>query len=252
MLESTRRRVARAKEVVSEDVLEQRIASVGAPRPFGAALRAAEGTAIIAEIKRASPARGPLRRDLDASRLADAYARGGAAAISVVTEPEFFEGSLDDLAAARDAGPPLLRKDFIVDEWQVLESRAAGADALLLVVRALDDEALVRLAAATRALAMDALVEVHRDDELERALTAGAELIGVNHRDLDTFEIDRERTAAVAPRAADACVVALSGVSRRAEVEELAAAGARAVLVGEALVTAQDPEAELRALRGAP
>jgi indole-3-glycerol phosphate synthase len=253
MLSAARARVAEARTKVTEAALEQRIASLDAPRGFTDALRRADGVAIIAEVKRASPARGALRVDLDAARLAREYAAGGAAAISVLTAPEGFEGSLEDLQAAGEARLPLLRKDFVVDEWQVMESRAAGADALLLIVRALDDAALERLLRMTRALGMDALVEVHDDDELERATAAGAELIGVNHRDLETFEVDPERTAKLAPRIPPACVlVALSGVSRRAEVAELAAAGARAVLVGESLVTAADPARKLRELRGAP
>src|SRR5918997_7136073 len=143
--------------------------------------------------------------------------------------------------AALEAGVPVLRKDFVVDPWQVMESRAAGADAILLIVRVVG-EGLAELLSASRALGMDALVEVHHEDELEDALGAGATLIGVNHRDLTTFEVDPERTAKLAPLVPHECtVVALSGVSTRAEVEELEAAGASAVLVGESLVTSADP-----------
>jgi indole-3-glycerol phosphate synthase len=249
LVASTRRRLEEARAAISDDVLEQRIASQDAPRPFQAALRA-ERPAVIAEIKRRSPAKGPLNLGLDAGALARAYADGGAAAISVLTEPERFEGSLDDLRAARGAGLPVLRKDFILDEFQVMESRAEGADAVLLIVRAVGSD-LDRLTKAARSLAMDALVEIFDEADLEMALEAGATLIGINHRDLETFEVDPQRTAKLAPRIPDGrTVVALSGVSTRAEVEELVDAGAHAVLVGESLVTAPDPAAKLRELLG--
>jgi indole-3-glycerol phosphate synthase len=157
---------------------------------------------------------------------------------------------MEDLAAARGPGLPVLRKDFLLEEFQMFESRALGADAVLVIVRILKD-GLDRLVATARALGMDALVEVHDERDLDRALDAGASLIGVNHRDLETFEVDPERTAKLAPRVPEGCtVVALSGVGSRAEVEELAGAGASAVLVGESLVTASDPVAKLRELLG--
>jgi indole-3-glycerol phosphate synthase len=205
---------------------------------------------VIAEIKRATPRAGALDLDLDAGRLAAAYADGGAVAISVLTEPDHFKGSIEDLQAARTAGLPVLRKDFVIDDLQVLESRAAGADAVLIIVRILGDE-LAGLVAATQSLGMDALVEVHDEAELERALEAGATLVGVNHRDLETFEVDPDRTAKLAPLLPEGTtLVGLSGVSTRAEVEALGRAGAAAVLVGESLVTAPDPAAKLRALTG--
>jgi indole-3-glycerol phosphate synthase len=246
---STRARVAELRRSVTEAALEQRIASVEPPRGLAAALRG-PGVSVIAEIKRATPRTGPLDLDLDAGKQAAAYARGGAAAISVLTEPEHFRGSIEDLQAARTAGLPVLRKDFVVDELQVLESRAEGADAVLVIVRILEDE-LARLIAAVVALGMDALVEVHDETELERALAAGATLVGVNHRDLETFEVDPDRTAKLASLVPDdVALVALSGVSTRAEVEALGRAGAAAVLVGESLVTARDPVAKLRELTG--
>lgn len=249
LLASTRARVEATRGKIDEAALEQRIASVDAPRGFAAAL-SGEGISVVAEIKRATPRAGALDLDLDATRLAAAYASGGAAAISVLTEPDYFKGSIEDLQAARSAGLPVLRKDFPVDELQVLESRAAGADAVLIIVRILGPE-LGRLVAAVSALGMDALVEVHDEADLERALEAGATLVGVNHRDLETFDVDPERTAKLAPLLpAGTILVALSGVSRRAEVEELAAAGADAILVGESLVTASDPAAKLRELLG--
>jgi len=251
ILASTRARIAEAKTKLSEDVLEQRIAALAPPRDLRAALLR-ETPSVIAEIKRATPSRGPLKENLDAARLAAAYEAGGAAAISVLTEPDFFMGSMEDLQAARSASPPLLRKDFILDEFQLLETRAAGADAVLLIVRILGDS-LADLVAATRALQMEPLVEVFHSEEMDAALGAGASIIGVNHRDLETFEVDTQRTAKLAAGVPDTVVlVALSGVSSRAEVEELADAGAQAVLVGESLVTAADPGAKLRELRGRP
>ncbi|HEX2296455.1 MAG TPA: indole-3-glycerol phosphate synthase TrpC [Actinomycetota bacterium] len=242
-------RVAAGKRALTDDVLEQRLAAVAPARSLEAAL-AAPGMSLVAEIKRASPLKGPLDLDLDAGRLARAYADAGASAISVLTEPDGFEGSLEDLEAALGAGVPVLRKDFLVDTWQVMESRAAGADAVLLIVRVAGD-GLHALLAAARSLGMDALVEVHHEHELDDALAAGATLIGVNHRDLTTFEVDPERTAKLAPLIPHECtVVALSGVSTRREVEDLEAAGAAAVLVGESLVTSEDPAARIRELLG--
>ena len=250
MLESTRIRVDDLKATIREDVLEQRIASAGDARPLAAALRQPGEVSVIAEIKRASPARGPLNLDLNAEQTATAYARAGAAAISVLTEPEHFRGSLEDLQAAARAGLPVLRKDFVVDPFQVLESRAVGADAILIIVKAVRD-ALGSLLASARAVGIEALVEVHDEAEVKIALDAGAELIGINHRNLDTFEVDPERTAKLAPLMSERCtLVSLSGVSTRSEVEELGAVGAHAVLVGESLVVASDPPAKLRALRG--
>jgi indole-3-glycerol phosphate synthase len=249
LLEATGKRVAELKQFVKQEVLEQRIASADAPRGFRRALRG-PGTAIVAEIKRRSPSKGPLNDDLNPRELASAYARGGASAISVLTEPDFFRGSMEDLNAAREAGLPVLRKDFIVDPFQVFEARAWGADAVLLIVRALGAE-FPSLMRAVEALGMDALVEVFDDEDLDRALDAGATTIGINHRDLTTFEVDPERTQKLAPRIPeDHTIVAFSGVSRRAEVETLASAGAHAVLVGESVVTASDPAAKVADLAG--
>ena len=250
LLASTRTRVEDARTKFTEDAFEQRMAAVARPRGFRAAL-AGDEIAVIAEIKRASPSQGPLGEGLDAAALARAYADGGAAAISVLTEPDRFDGSIEDLQAAIPAGLPVLRKDFILDPFQIHEARAFGADAVLLIVRAVGAD-LDTLIKATAALGMDALVEVFDEADLERAVDVGAELIGINHRDLETFEVDPERTAKLAPRIPDgAVIVGLSGVSTRADVEALASAGAHAVLVGEALVTASDPAAKLRELRGA-
>ena len=249
LLAATRRRVEETKLKISDEVLEQRVASAGAPRGLRTALSGPE-TSLIAEIKRATPRTGPLDLDLDAARLAASYRDGGAAAISVLTEPDYFKGSNEDLQAALTAGLPVLQKDFILDPIQVYESRALGADALLLIVRTLEDELYDLLALAT-SLGMDTLVEVHDETDLDRAIAAGADLIGVNHRDLETFDVDPERTAKLVPQMPDdAIVVALSGVSTRAEFERLSEAGAHAVLVGESLVTATDPAAKLAELLG--
>ncbi|MDQ3751700.1 MAG: indole-3-glycerol phosphate synthase TrpC [Actinomycetota bacterium] len=249
LVSSAEKRVENAKRTVSEGALEQRIVSVAPPHSLRAALDRA-GVALIGEIKRASPSAGELDLALNPAELADGYVRGGAAAVSVLTEPDGFRGSLEDLEDATGAGVPVLRKDFVVDPWQALESRAAGADAVLLIARVVG-ERLPELLSAVEAFGMEALVEVYDDDDLERAAHAGAKLIGVNHRDLATFEVDPARTAKLAPRMPEgATLVALSGVSRRAEVVELEAAGADAVLVGEALVTAEDPAAKVRELLG--
>jgi indole-3-glycerol phosphate synthase len=249
LLDSTRARVAEARTLVSDEVLEQRAAAAETPRGFHAALLG-EGTAIVAEIKRATPSKGPLNLDLDARKLAASYREGGAAALSVLTEPERFKGSLEDLLGAREAGLPVLRKDFVVDPRQLYEARAWGADAVLLIVRINGDE-FGTLLKATASLGMDALVEVYDEADLERAVGAGATLIGVNHRDLETFEVDPERTWKLAALVPDGTtLVALSGVSTRADVEGLEEAGADAVLVGESLVVADDPVAKLRELRG--
>jgi indole-3-glycerol phosphate synthase len=252
MLESTRTRLAESKQLVTAEALEQRLAGIDEPRSLSAALDSSrKSVAVIAEIKRASPSAGTFDANLSATETAEAYARGGAAAISVLTEPEFFKGSIDDLNAARGAGLPVLRKDFILDPWQVLESRAAGADALLLIVRALDQNELEALLLSCKTLRMDALVEVYDEAEMSRALDAGATIVGVNNRDLESFEVDRGRTVRLAPQVPDDVIlVGLSGVGSRSDVEELGAAGAQAVLVGEALVRSDDPAAELRALRG--
>jgi indole-3-glycerol phosphate synthase len=247
LLASTRRRAELLKQSGTDRVID-RVADARAPRGFGAALKS-KPPALIAEIKRATP-RGPLNPELDAAEMAALYARGGAAAISVLTEPDYFKGSQADLAAASGAGLPVLCKDFIIDESQILVARASGADAILLIARILGEELEVLLKAVV-STGMDALVEVHDLNDLERAIDAGASLIGVNHRDLATFEVDPDRTAKLAPlMPGGATVVALSGVTDRADVERLAAAGAHAVLVGEAVVTASDPSAKVAELLG--
>ncbi|HKJ11858.1 MAG TPA: indole-3-glycerol phosphate synthase TrpC [Ornithinimicrobium sp.] len=237
---------------------EIRSLATAAPPPVAAlsALRGRPEVHLIAEIKRASPSRGPLAPDLDPATLAADYAAGGASAISVLTEPRRFRGSLADLDEVRQVVDiPLLRKDFIVDDYQVDEARAHGADLVLLIVAALDDDTLARLLARTRSWGMEALVEVHDTQEAERAMAAGAALVGVNNRNLRTLRVDRTTFARVAPQIpAGVTLVAESGVRDVGDVVQARAAGAHAVLVGEALVTGGRPReavAELVAA-GAP
>ena len=224
ILNSTRARIDELEERVTEDALEERIAALPTPRGFAAALDTPE-VAVIAEIKRTSPSAGDLDRNLNAADLARAYADGGAAAISVLTEPDHFNGSREDLEAALTVGLPVLRKDFIIDELQVLESRAWGADAVLLIVRCVGDRLDILLEAA-RALGMDALVEVFDERDLEVALGCGAKVIGVNHRDLESFEVDPDRTAKLAPQIPDdVLLVGLSGVKEPTDVVALGSIG---------------------------
>jgi len=208
--------------------------------------------ALIAEVKRRSPSRGELRPDLDPAALADAYRRGGASAVSVLTEPLHFSGSPEDLQKVRAAVDlPVLRKDFVTTPYQVWEARAWGADAVLLIVAALDRGLLADLLAEAAAAGLDALVEVHTREEAAAGGAAGAGLIGVNARDLATLAVDLGRFAAVRDALpAGATVVAESGIRTRADVEAVAAAGADAVLVGETLVLAPDPEAAAAGLLG--
>ncbi len=222
-------------------------------RGFGAALVATPGLAVIAEVKRRSPSRGPLAPDLDPAALARHYAAGGAACLSVLTDTEFFGGSAADLAAARAAcALPVLRKDFTVGPRDVCDARIMGADCVLLIANALGGGELAELCAVAAEVGIDALVEVHDEDDLARAVAAGATLVGVNQRDLVTFEVDPARAERLAPLLpAGTVAVAESGVRDGADAARLAAAGYRAVLVGEALVTAADPTALVTDLRGA-
>lgn len=207
---------------------------------------------LIAEIKRVSPSKGPLRPDLNPAALAQAYARGGAAALSVLTDAPFFGGSLEDLAAARKAvSLPVLRKDFIVSEYQIYEARAAGADAVLLIVRAVSPAFLRDALALCEALKLAALTEVHDETELETALACGARIVGVNNRNLQTFETNLEtsiRLRSQIPK--DRIMVAESGIRDRCDVQRLQAAGIFNFLIGESLVRAPDPEAAVRGLLG--
>ncbi len=208
------------------------------------------GIGVIAEFKRRSPSAGRLREDPDLQEIVGAYERGGAVALSVLTEGPNFDGSLEDLTAARaSAGLPILRKDFILDAYQLREARAAGADAVLLIVAALGAGELGSLHEKAQAIGLDVLVEVHDGEELECALGQGAELIGINNRDLRDFSVDMERTARLMQRIPDSVtVVSESGISTPEQLLRLREAGVHAVLVGEKLMRAGDPEAALRAL----
>lgn len=255
ILATTRAEVARRKAAVPQDEIERRARGATFPRGFAAALaaKAATGHGLIAEIKKASPSKGLIRADFDPPAHARAYEAGGAACLSVLTDGPFFQGDDGYLTAAREAcALPVLRKDFTVDPWQVAEARAIGADAILVIVAALDDGQMAEIEAAAFDHGMDVLVEVHDAAELERALAAlRSRLIGVNNRDLRDFSVDLGRTEALArlmpPHVA---VVAESGLAARADLDRLAAAGVRRFLVGETLMRQADVAAATRALLG--
>jgi indole-3-glycerol phosphate synthase len=252
ILEHKRRELAQAREREPGDALARRARTRSeAPRGFRRALESGERPRVIAELKRRSPSKGEIRPDFDAVACARAYAAAGAAALSVLTDERFFGGSLALLAEVREAvSLPLLRKDFILDAYQVDEARVYGADAVLLIAAALDASALRSLAAHAESLGMDALVEVHDERELEAALAAGADLIGINNRDLRTFQVDLGVTERLAGKIPEGCiVVAESGIFTPSDWERLTAAGAHAFLVGEALMRESDVGAALRRLR---
>ncbi|HEX6393153.1 MAG TPA: indole-3-glycerol phosphate synthase TrpC [Acidimicrobiales bacterium] len=232
------------------DLYEQARAAPAA-RPFSKNLRAGDDISVIAEIKRASPSKGMLAPDLDPAALAAAYERGGAAALSVLTDVEFFSGSADDLKKARAAVElPVLRKDFTVSASDVLDARIMGADAVLLIVAALSTSELADLITVARSVGLEALVEVHDEEEAGLALETGATLVGVNQRDLVTFDVDTRRAVRVAGVLPAGVVrVAESGVASADDVKPLADAGFDAVLVGESLVRSPDPERAVRELR---
>lgn len=228
-----------------------RAAQAPPPRDFVSAL-AGTRLGVVAEIKRRSPSRGILAPGLDPGRTVGAYAQGGAVAVSVLTEPDYFDGSLDDLVAVRRAVEiPVLRKDFLLDPSQVFQARAAGADAVLVIVAAVDNGQLVELVQAAEDAGIVALVEVHDAGELERALTVGARLVGVNNRNLETFVTDLAVAEALAPALVGTGVVSIaeSGVSDPDGATRMAAAGYDAILVGEAAVTADDPAALIASLQ---
>jgi indole-3-glycerol phosphate synthase len=249
ILAVTRTRVAALQESAAD--LEHRAAAAPPARPLLAAFPR-DTVGVVAEVKRRSPSQGSIRADLDAVAHARAYVRGGAMGVSVLTDEVHFGGSLDDLArVAAAVSVPVLRKDFILDELQLLEARTVGASAVLLIVRALEPPRLVALAAAARGLGLATLIEVHTEAELDAALAAQPTAVGVNARDLTSFVVDlraAERLVGRVPPGLPA--VAESGVAGRADVERLAAVGADAVLVGTSVARAADPEAAVRALTG--
>jgi indole-3-glycerol phosphate synthase len=248
LLEGARRRVEEASGREPLEALRTRAVDAPRGRSLFDAL-ATPGVQVIAEIKRASPSKGDLRPDLDAPVQARAYVDGGAAAISVLTEPDRFKGSLADLADVAALRVPALRKDFVVDPYQVWEARAAGASAVLLIVAALDEPTLARLHDEATTAGLDVLVEVHDASEAAAARRIGARIVGVNARDLRTFELDREGFQRLRPELPDdALAVAESGVRGPDDVRRAASEGADAVLVGESLMTAADPTAAVAAL----
>jgi indole-3-glycerol phosphate synthase len=249
IVEATRDEVERRREIVPLSKLEAALRARPESRPFQEALTR-PGVSVIAEHKRRSPSAGAIREDMGVEDVVRAYERGGAAALSVLTEPFHFGGSLDDLIAAREATHlPVLRKDFIVDPYQLVEAAAAGADAILLIVAALEPEALLELHREARALDLDVLVEVHDEEELETALEVEAEVIGINNRDLSDFTVDIERTyELLSDVPAGKTVVSESGFSTRDQLDELDRVGVDAVLIGETLMRAPDIEAACREL----
>lgn len=255
ILATKREEVAASRRAVSLAELELRARDAAPPRDFVGALRAtlnAGRAAVIAEIKRASPSRGVLRADFDAASIARAYERAGAACLSVLTDARYFQGAAEHLAAARGACTlPALRKDFVVDPYQVLESRALGADCVLLIAAALTTQAMVELEALAQAQGMAVLVEVHDAEELERALALRTPLIGINNRDLRSFETRLETTLGLLARVPqDRIVVTESGIGAAADVRRMRAQGVGAFLVGEAFMRAADPGRELSELFG--
>jgi len=251
----TRRIVATRRDAEPLAVLARR-AETAAPRgdAFEAALVRPDHVNVIAECKRRSPSKGVLSASYDPVAIASAYERGGAAAISVLTEPSFFDGALDHLAGVRRAvALPLLRKDFVVDEYQLHEARANGADAVLLIVAALEQPELVALRRRAAELGLAALVEVHEDDEVPRAVDAGARLIGVNNRNLRTLVVDTDashRLARLIPP--DVVAISESGLRSRADIERLRGDGYRAFLIGERFMTDPDPARAIGDLIGVP
>jgi indole-3-glycerol phosphate synthase len=249
LVEFARAGVERRRAEVPLEELARGLGGRPEQRPFGEAL-VRPGLSVIAEFKRRSPSAGEIRPGATPAEIARAYEEGGAAALSVLTEEPHFGGSLEDLRAAHSAcALPVLQKDFIVDPYQLYEAAAAEADAVLLIVAALDQESLAGLYEEARGLDLDCIVEVHKEEELETALTVDAEVIGINNRNLDDFSVDVRTTFELMPDVpAGKTVVSESGISDRATLEELDRVGVDAVLIGEALMRADDPAAKVREL----
>ncbi len=244
--------VERLKEKEPAEKLKERAAAAPPARDFKAALDS-DGLSLIAEIKRASPSAGVIREDFKPPEIAKAYERAGARALSVLTDARYFQGSLDDLKAARKAcSLPVLRKDFMIDEAQLYEARAAGADAVLLIARLLGEDDLARLVQVSKELGMATLVEVHERCELAKTLASGTGIVGVNNRDLATFKTDIENTMKLADEIPDEMtLVSESGIRTREDLRRLGSAGVDAVLIGEAFMRAPDVEAAVKEMFGA-
>jgi indole-3-glycerol phosphate synthase len=247
-----RQEIERAKAAVPEAVLREKAADAPPVRDFFAALAGPGPIRLIAEVKKASPSKGVIRADFHPAQIARTYQRHGASCISVLTDETYFQGSLDYLRRIRaEVALPVLRKDFIIDTYQVVEARAAGADAVLLIAECLDDEALKRLHDAVVELGMTPLVELYEPANLTRVLAAGARLLGVNNRDLRTFQVDLEHTLRMRREIpSDRLLVGESGIRTRADVRRLEAAGVNAMLVGETLMAADDIGAAVDELLG--
>jgi indole-3-glycerol phosphate synthase len=250
IVEAKMKRLEAARMRVPEPIVKRMAATAELPPSFSDALATPTGIRIIAEVKKASPSKGVLRPDMQVEELATIYTDSGATAISVVTEEDFFQGDLGWVSTIRKASPlPVLRKDFVVDEYQVYETRAAGASAILFIVAMLDAAELNNFIALAKELKLAALVEVHDEAELEQALEAGASIIGVNNRDLKTFHVRLEtsiRLGQLIPD--DRLFVVESGIHSRQDMQRLTEAGADAFLIGEYFVTSTDPAAALRGL----
>jgi len=244
--------VTASKQKISEALLREKAHRDAAGRPFYKVLKTPgpKGANIIAEVKRASPSKGPIRLDLNPREYAKSYEKGGARAISVLTDTNFFKGSLDDLSTVREnTSLPVLRKEFIISSYQIYESAAAGADAILLIVRILEKQQLKDYLDLSKELGMDALVEIHSEKEIENATFAGAKLIGINNRDLSSFDTHIGRAMEMASLLeADQVPVAASGISTREDVQHTKAAGIFNFLIGESLVRAEDTESFLASL----
>jgi len=249
IVEARRESIAHRKRAVPEIALKMAVEKCAPPRDFPGAL-SRDAFNVIAELKKASPSLGRIRDDYAPAALAAELEAAGAAALSVLTEEDFFSGSLADLHIARKATTiPILRKDFIIDPWQVWETRAVGADSFLLIVAILSDEALRHLLALGRRLKMEPLVEVHSRDELTRAVAAGARIIGVNNRDLRDFKVRIETSLELVAEIPDGCIaVSESGLRTHDDISHLRLAGFEAFLIGELLMKHSDPAAQLRAL----
>ena len=254
IIEAKREELEERKREIPLRALQTQLSEAPKTRPFAAALKRKTGEPIrlIAELKKASPSKGIFRGDFDAEKILLAYEQSPASALSILTDEKFFLGNLDNLALARRVTTkPLLRKDFIIDPYQLYEAKVYGADAVLLIVAALDDAKLKELLNLASELGMDALVEVHTETELERAMKAGAKLFGINNRDLQTFDVDLGTTLRLRKLVPNSCVVVSeSGIESREHVKVLEDAGVDAILVGEALIRSDDPRAKAKELLG--